>query len=105
MNFQNDVKNSYHRLWQHKEPKEKEYVTYVSTKNAISSNLVSVDLENAVLSGVDQLKGPSINLEACSVEELTKKLNDVLMCHNHLKRTGLISHDKKPIFCLDICYE
>lgn len=79
-------------------------LTHVSAKNAISSNLLTVDLDNALLCGVDQLKGPSINLECFSTTELIHKLNDVLAGHQHLKDAGLIAHDKQPIIHLNICY-
>lgn len=85
--------------------KMKRCITHISTKNAISSNLLTIDLEHASLCGVDKLKGPTINLEFYSVAELTNKLNDMLMCHEHLKAIGLIPHDRQPILRLDICYE
>jgi|GEM_PF-6240330 len=81
------------------------YVTRVSTKNAMSSNLLDIDLDNAELCGVDRLKGATINLESYSVEEMVKKLDDILVCHQHLKKTGLVTCDKKPVVHLDICYE
>ena len=79
-------------------------VTSISAKNAISSNLLNVDLDHAPLCGVDELKGPSINLECYSTTELIRKLNEVLAGHEHLKNAGLIPHNKKPIIHLDICY-
>jgi hypothetical protein len=83
----------------------KRHITHISTKNAISSNLLIIDLEDAPLCGVDQLKGPTINLELYSATELSNKLNDVLICHEHLKATGLIPYDKQPIIHLNVCYE
>lgn len=85
--------------------KTKHHITRVSAKNAISSNFLNIDLDNATLCGVDKLKGPTINLEHYSAIELTGKLNDVFTCHQHLKATGLIPYDKHPIIHFDICYE
>ncbi len=85
--------------------KMKRHITNISAKNAISSNLLNIDLDNAPLCGVDRLKGPTINLEHYSTTELTNKLNDVLSCHEHLKATGLIPYDKQPIIHLNICYD
>jgi hypothetical protein len=79
-------------------------LTHVFAKNAISSNLLTVDLDHAPLCGVDELKGPTINLECFSTTELIHKLNDVLAGHAHLKEAGLISRDKQPIIHLNICY-
>lgn len=85
--------------------KMRRHVTQISIKNAISSNLLAIDLEEAPLCGVDQLKGPTINLEHYSTTELINKLKDVLTCHEHLKATGLVPYEKLPIVHLDICYE
>jgi hypothetical protein len=85
--------------------KMKRHITNISAKNAISSNLLTIDLDNAPLCGVDKLKGPTINLEHYSATELKNKLNDVLVCHEHLKVMGLIPYDKSPIIHFDICYE
>lgn len=95
----NHTSSSCHQL------KTKHHVTRVSTKNAISSNLLTIDLNQAFLCGVDILKGPTINLENYSTAELVNKLNDTLACHEHLKTMGLIPHDKQPIIHFDICYE
>lgn len=78
--------------------------THISAKNAISSNLLTIDLEHAPLCGVDKLKGATINLECFSTTELIHKLNDVLAGHAHLKDAGLIPHNKQPVIHLDICY-
>ena len=56
--------------------KMKRHITNISAKNAISSNLLTIDLDNAPLCGVDILKGPTINLEHYSAVELTNFLRD-----------------------------
>lgn len=104
MYLRNNGSNSHHLSGQCAPVDVQRHVIHVSTQNAISSNLLTIDLVQAPLCGVDILKGPTINLERYSITELTSKLNDVLTCHEHLKATGLIPYDKQPIIHFDICY-
>ena len=49
----------------------------ISAKQAISSNLLLIDLDNAPLCGIDELIGPSINLENYSQADVINLLNDI----------------------------